>query len=245
MKHNRLPKTLSDALPLNRADDHRTDLTEAKREARMCTAVHEAAHFVAACRLGLPVFKAFVRVPRKQPTVSFAGALGAVAAGGTLMQDAVFASAAILAQQCLPTDAEQARRSCSSDCATVEAWVNWTGDWGTGPLESVSEEVAYKFFDAVLLMVARDWKVIDAAAACLLHCADATGYMNPSLTAGLVELVNRSPASISRTPEYSGPMDACDRLGVKGPQIHVCQDYPFVRLAAPQGYRSPLLTPAA
>ena len=244
MKQNRLPKTLADALPLNRADDHRTDLTEVEREARMCTAVHEAAHFVAACRVDVPVHRAFVRVPRKAPKPGFAGLLGAIVADGTKMQNAAFVSAAILAQQCLPTEAEQARRACSGDCATVDAWVKWTGDWATGPLEPISEEDAYKFFDGVLLMVARDWKVIDAAAACLLHCADATGYLNPSMTAGLVELVHRTPENISRTPEFDGPAAVCDALGIQGPQVFVSRDYPFVRLTTPQDYRSPLL-PAA
>jgi hypothetical protein len=207
----------------------------------MGTAVHEAAHFVAACRLGLPIVAAFVRVPRKQPKAGFAGALGAVAAGGTLIQDAVFASAALIAQQFLPTEKEEAFRSCDSDCSTVGAWEEWTGDWDTGPLEPVSEEAAYDFFDGVLLMVKRDWNVIDAVAACLLHCADATGYLNPALTADLVELVNRSPENISRIPEFEGPEALCEHLGIDDPQIHVSRDYPFVRFTAPPNYRSPLL----
>lgn len=243
MKRDRIPKTLAEAPALNRADDHRTDLTDAEREARMGTAVHEAAHFVAACRLGLPIVTAFVRVPRKQPKAGFAGALGAVAAGGTLMQDAVFAAAGALAQQFLSTDEEQARKGCKNDWAAVDAWANWTGDWDSGPMEPLSREDRSKFLEAVFRLVSREWNVVDAVAACLLHCADAAGVLSPRLTAELSALVRRTPDEISRIPEFDGP-EVCEALRIEGPQIYVSRDYPFVRITAPPNYRSPFLPTA-
>ena len=210
----------------------------------MCTGVHEGAHFVVACRLGLPVFLAFVRVPRKQPKAGFAGALGSVAAGGTLIQDAVFASAAVLAQQFLPTDAEQAHEACESDYETFQKWADRAVNWGSSAVSPISREGQYKFLDGVLLMVRDDWKVIDAVAACLLHCSDSTGVLSTALTARLTALVRGTPAGISRTPQFDGPDALCECLGIEGPQIQVSREHPFVRLTAPPGYRSPLLAAA-
>lgn len=244
MKRDRLPKTLADAPPLDRADDHRTDLTDAEREVRMCVAFHEATHFVAACRLGLPIFNAFVRVPRKQPSASFPWVGGSVVAAGTLMQDAVSAASAVLAHVCLTTDEAEVFRACKSDIAVVETWANWTGDSYTGPLEPLSRDDKYKFLDGVLLMVKREWKVIDAVAACLLHCSDSTGVLSTSLTARLTKLVSGTSANICRSPEFAGPAALCERLGIDGPQIQVIRDYPFVRLSAPPDYSSPFLPPA-
>jgi hypothetical protein len=104
-----------------------------------------------------------------------------------------------------------------------------------------TKKMRQELMAAVTSMIRCEWKVIDAVASCLLHCADATGYLNPALTASLVQLVTRCHANISRIPEFDGPMAACDVLGIEGPQLLVCRDYPFVRLSAPPDYRSPLL----
>ncbi len=210
----------------------------------MDIAVHEAAHFVAACRLGLPILSAFVRVPRKQPKAGVAGALGAVAAGGTLIQDAVFAYAAVIAQQFLPANKEQAEIACSDDVATFRKWADWTGDWETGPREPLSREDEYRLLDGVSLMVRDNWMVIDAVAACLLHCSDSTGVLSTAFTSRLAALVHDSPPSMSRTPEFDGPAAVCEHLRIEGPQIRISRDYPFVRVTAPPGYQSPLLKAA-
>jgi hypothetical protein len=242
MKRNRLPDSLADALPLRHADAHRADLTDAERDERMGIAVHEAAHFVAACRLGLPILSAFVRVPRKQPNAGFAGALGAVAAGGTLIQDAVFAYAAVIAQQFLRANKEQAEIACSDDEATFRKWADWTGDWETGRREPLSREDEYVFCDAVSLMVRENWRVIDAVAACLLHCSDSAGVLSTALTARLAALVRDSPPDISRTSEFTDPAAVCEHLRIEGPQIRISKDYPYVRVYAPPDYMSPMLS---
>lgn len=244
MKRDRMPRTLADAPSLTRADDHRNDLTDVERMDRMSIAVHEGAHFVAACRLGVPIFTAFVRVPRKQPRAGFGGVLGSVGAGGTLIQDAVLAYAAVIAQQFLPTDNEQADKACKGDVATFRKWADWTGDWGTGPLEPLSREDEYVFLDGVSLMVRDNWSVIDAVAACLLHCSDSTGVLPTALTSCLAALVRDTPPGIARTPEFAGPAAVCEHLRIEGPQIHVSRNYPFVCLYAPPDYRSPLLQSA-
>ncbi len=244
MKRNRLPDTLANAPPLRRADAHRTDLTDAERDERMDIAVHEAAHFVAACRLGIPVFEAFVRVPRKQPPAGFAGALGAVVAGGTLIQDAVFAYAAVIAQQFLPTNKEQAEIVCSDDEVTFRKWADWPGDWETGRRKPLSREDEYVFCDAVSLMVRDNWRVIDAVAACLLHCSDSAGVLSTTLASRLAALVRGIHPCISRTPEFEGPAAVCDYLRIEGPQIRLSRNYPFVQVTAPPGYCSPLLKAA-
>lgn len=244
MKRDRLPKSLADAPPLVRADDHRTDLTDAERLARMCIAVHEAAHLVAACRVRQPVFDAFVRVPRKQPKAGFGGSLGQLNTAGTLIQDAVLAYAAVIAQQFLPPDNELADKACKGDVATFRKWADWTGDSDSGPLEPLSREQEYAFCDAVLLMVRDNWKVIDAVAACLLHCADATGVLSPALTTHLIRLVKLAPTDLPRNPEFPGPAAVCEELRIHGPQIGISKDYPYVRVSAPLNYRSPMLQPA-
>ena len=236
MKHDRLPQNLSDALPLAKADQHRIDLTHAEWVTRMCFAVHEAAHFVVACRIQRYPFDAFVRVPRKSPkalSVFRAGGPGVgglVSVSGTLMQDAVIAFGAVIAQLHLPNKHE---RIYADDLAATQKWFD---------SESVPDQTKEAFFDAVVAMVERDWKVIDAVAACLLHCADTTGYLSPTLTARLSQLVRYAPSGIIRAPEFMFwsplgeiPVSTC-------PTIAVIGESPYVCVSAPPKYQSPIIS---
>lgn len=234
MKRDRMPKTLALALPLATADDHRTDLTRDEWVTRMCFAVHEAAHFVVACRIGLAPLDAYVRVPRKSPkalSVFRAGGPGVgglVSVSGTSMQDAVVAAAGVVAQVFLPNDFD---RVCANDFAVFNKWIN---------AASVPEETKMALLDSILAMVDREWKVIDAVASCMLHCADTTGYLRPELTARLIELVRCMPNTSFRESEFhfSSPLQEIpvDEL----PMIKACREHPFVRLTAPPDYKSPV-----
>ena len=236
MKRDRLPQNLSDALPLAKADQHRIDLTQDERVTRKCFAVHEAAHFVAACRIELYPFDAYVRVPRKSPTALSVfraggpGVGGLVSVSGTLMQDAVIAAAGVIAQLHLPNAHE---RIYADDMAATQKWFD---------ADSVPDQTQVAFLEAVVAMVERDWKVIDAVAACLLHCADSTGHLSTKLTYRLYQLVLRTPAEIPRVPEYSfisSPLFAKPRS--ERPSIAECSAYPYVRLTAPPDYKSPVM----
>lgn len=236
MKRDRIPKSLSDALPLANADEHRIDLTQDERVTRMCFAVHEAAHFVVACRIQVAPFDAFVRVPRKSPPAPSVfraggpGVGGLVSVSGTLMQDAVIAAAAVIAQLHLPNAHE---RIYADDLATIEKWFS---------ADSVPNQEKEAFLDAVTGMVEREWQVIDAVAACLLHCADSTGYLSPKLTGRLYQLVRGTAAGIPRTPEFwfSSPLWKIPKTA--RPAIKVSGESPYVRLDATPNYRSPILT---
>ena len=198
----------------------------------MCFGVHEAAHFVIACRLGLYPHDAYVRVPKKSPkalSVFVAGGPGfggLVSVSGTTMQDAAVGAAGAIAQCFLPNYAE---RICADDWATADRWVNESGVPGGSNLA---------FLDAVTSMVDLEWKVIDSVAACLLHYADATGYLSSKLTARLNQLVRSTPADIARAPEFRFPPILHAIPENERPSIHASRDYPFVDLTVAPSYRS-------
>jgi hypothetical protein len=238
MKRDRLPKSLADALPLANADDHRIDLTKNERVMRRCFAIHEGAHFVTACRIELYPFDAYVRVPRKSPNALSVfraggpGVGGLVSVSGTLMQDAVIAAAAVIAQLHLPNAHE---RIYADDMATTQKWFD---------ADSAPDQEKEAFLDAVAAIVEREWQVIDAVAACLLHCADSTGYLSPKLTARLSQLVRYAPSGIIRAPEFRFwsplreiPVSAC-------PTIAVIRESPYVSLCAKPNYKSSIFTSA-
>lgn len=236
MKHDRIPQNLVDALPLRNADAHRIVLTDDERVTRKCFAVHEASHFVVACRIGLCPHDVYVRVPRKSPKALSVfraggpGVCGLVSASGTLIQDAAIAGAGVVAQACLPNDHE---RIYADDLATVEKWFC---------ADSIPDQTKGAFLDSVLTMVEHEWNVIDAVAACLLQCADSTGHLSTKLTYRLYQLVRRTPAEILRVPEYSfisTPLFSIPRS--ERPSIVGCSAYPYVRLTAPPNYKSPIM----
>lgn len=231
MKRDRMPKSLADALPLNRADDHRTDLTDDERMTRMCDAVHEAAHIVVACRLRVYPFDAFVRMPGKTPKRGGrAGSWGAVRITGNKTQEAAIAAAGIIASGCLPNFDE---RPCTSDSALLNTWADDA---------STTMEAKAMLPKAVTAMVDREWDAIEAVAACLLHCADAAGYLKPSLTAGLTELVRCTPANSFHSNVLARPSIYSRGVQENPPTIYAVSEHPFVRLSSPPDYGSPLLS---
>lgn len=233
MKRDRMPKTLADAPLLTRADDHRTDLTDAERMTRMCDAVHEAAHLVVACRLRVYPFDAFVRIPGKTPKCGgHAGSYGSVGVVGNLAQEAAIAAAGIIANSCLPNFDQ---RPCTGDSALLDTWADDASTPG---------EAKAMLPNAVTAMVDREWDVIEAVAACLLHCADATGYLKASLTNALTLLVRCTPAYSFRSSVFARPSLYNRGAPESPPTIYAVSEHPYVRFSAPLNFRSKLLPTA-
>jgi len=235
MKKNPVPAALSKAPPLAEADNHRTDLTPDERKTRMCFAVHEAGHFVVACRLKVYPHDAYVRVPRKSPNplLRARGHGGSVlACGVSLMQDAAIAVAGELAQNWLPNYHEDI---CCGDRAVFDAWVKES---------HVSETDEYAFGDAVLAMVDSEWSVIDAVASCLLHCADAKGYIAPRVADQIINLVERTRAGLDREYAFRPPSDRFWFVWESPPKLRAIREYPCIELMTPQDYQSPFLEAA-
>lgn len=214
-----MPARLVDAPMLRNADDHRSNLTEEQRRQRMETAVHEAAHFVLACRVREYPGNAFVRVPgiyaAKAP-FSTGGQLGFVAVGGNLIQRALISFAGVIAHQAL---ADDQHRRYADDMRSFKDWA---------VQQAIPDELAYAAMEAVKNEVCRSWQVIDAVGACVLHCADRSGYLSFTPTSALVQLVERSPLRFGRDVEFLNPPSD---EGDARPCIRLTDDLSLVEIA--------------
>lgn len=151
-------------------------LTTDQEVERIRTALHEAAHFVAATHCGIWVASAYVRVPGRTPRSCpfHRGREGYTdIRGQTYYQDVFISAVALLTE--LAINPEGWEQQAASDVELVSAW---------GEQVDVDQVRFNRELDRALLFTTTHWPAIDGVASALLDLGDRTGVVKqPSCSA--------------------------------------------------------------